>query len=273
MVSPVRFRASPPRIHSLESLPPDAVVNAPKNAVWAVARGVYAVGRPQLILPTSPNQFHVTVPHQARINRPGITIHRRLSLRPDNVTRRHSIPVTTPVSTLIDLATWLERSELEAAINEADKRDLIDPEALRSALDAFRRRPGVRALRATLDRRTFRLTDSELERRFLALVHGAGLPRPETGRYVNGFKVDFYWPDLGLVVETDGLRYHRTPAQQARDRVRDHVHAIAGVTSIRFTHAQVTFEPEHVRATLAAVVRRLRDPAPTRRAGFTRRAS
>lgn len=28
-------------------------------------------------------------------------------------------------------------------------------------------------------------------------------------------------PDLGLVVETDGLRYHRTPAEQARDRLTE----------------------------------------------------
>jgi very-short-patch-repair endonuclease len=74
---------------------------------------------------------------------------------------------------------------------------------------------------------------------------------------VHGFEVDFYWPDLGLVVETDGLRYHRTPAQQARDRLRDQTHAAAGLTALRFTHAQVRYEPVHVAATLLAVVHRL----------------
>ena len=78
-----------------------------------------------------------------------------------------------------------------------------------------------------------------------------------TGRWVSGAKTDFYWPDLGLVVETDGLRYHRTPSQQAEDRRRDQVHAAAaGLTPLRFTRAQVVFEPAHVRATLAAVARR-----------------
>ena len=98
-----------------------------------------------------------------------------------------------------------------------------------------------------LDRRTFRLTDSELERRFLPLARAAGLPVPLTRQRVNGFEVDFFWPDLGLVVETDGLRYHRTPAQQARDRLRDQAHTAAGLTPLRFTHAQVRFEPGHVR--------------------------
>ncbi len=115
---------------------------------------------------------------------------------------------------------------LEHCVNEADKRNLTDP-------------AGIGVLRKTLDRRTFVLTDSELERRFLRLVRGAGVSLPRTGRTVNGFKVDFYWPEVGLVVETDGLRYHRTPAQQARDRVRDQVHAAAGLTPLRFTRAQV----------------------------------
>jgi very-short-patch-repair endonuclease len=116
----------------------------------------------------------------------------------------------------------------------------------------------VQPLRQILDRRTFTLTESQLERKFLPLARRAGLPAPQTGTYVNGFKVDFFWPDLGLIVETDGLRYHRTPAQQARDRVRDQEHTAAGLTSLRFTRAQVAFEPDRVVATLIAVTRRLR---------------
>jgi very-short-patch-repair endonuclease len=70
---------------------------------------------------------------------------------------------------------------------------------------------------------------------------------------LNGFKVDFYWPELRLVVETDGLKYHRTPAQQARDRVRDQAHTAAGLTQLRFTHAQVAFEAGHVESVLRRV--------------------
>jgi len=91
-----------------------------------------------------------------------------------------------------------------------------------------------------------------LERRFLRLAHAAGLPAPQTGRIVNGYRTDFFWPRLGLVVETDGLRYHRTPAQQAKDRRRDQRHTAAGLRILRFTHAQVRFEPEHVVSILSA---------------------
>jgi very-short-patch-repair endonuclease len=60
-----------------------------------------------------------------------------------------------------------------------------------------------------------------------------------------------------LVVETDGLRYHRTPAQQARDRRRDQLHTAAGLTTLRFTHAQVRFDSAEVRDLLVRVIDRL----------------
>ena len=59
------------------------------------------------------------------------------------------------------------------------------------------------------------------------------------------------------MVETDGLRYHRTPAQQARDRLRDQAHTAAGTPHLRFTHAQVCFEPAHVLAMLTETASRL----------------
>jgi very-short-patch-repair endonuclease len=89
------------------------------------------------------------------------------------------------------------------------------------------------------------------------VFRGVYVPKPQTRVYVNGVEVDFHWPDLGLVVETDGLQYHRTPAQQAKDRHRDQTHAVAGLTCLRFTHDQVAHEPVYVRATLAAVAERL----------------
>ena len=200
----------------------------------------------------------VTVPPGARPRASGVTLHRRRVLGAEDVTRHRGIPVTSPIQTLVDLAARLSRGDLEAAINEADKLDLVHPEALREALNTRAGQPGVAPLRDTLDRRTFTMTDTELERRFLPIAKRVGLPLPRTQQWVNGFKVDFWWPDLGLVVETDGLRYHRTPAEQAQDRIRDQTHTAAGLTPLRFTRAQVRYEPAHVEAILEKVARRLR---------------
>jgi very-short-patch-repair endonuclease len=165
--------------------------------------------------------------------------------------------VTDPTRTLVDRATELGARALEREVNEADKHDLVDPEELRAALDSYRGEPGVRPLREMLDRRTFRLSDTDLEVLFRPIAHRAGLPVPLTKQIVNGFEVDFFWPGLGLVVETDGLRYHRTASAQARDRLRDQTHTAAGLTQLRFTHDQVKHEPDYVRQVLSSTARRL----------------
>lgn len=204
------------------------------------------------------SQVELSLPSPFDRRRPGIRIHRRPSLNLQrDLTREYGIPVTTPVQTLIDMSLRLDRREVERMINEADKYNLTHPPQLREALAARGGEPGVAKLRHILDRRTFRLTKEELERRFLPLAAKAGLPVPLTGQFVNEFEVDFYWPDLGLVVETDGLRYHRTPAEQARDRLRDQTHTAAGLTPLRFTHEQVRYEPEHVLKILAQTASRL----------------
>jgi very-short-patch-repair endonuclease len=198
----------------------------------------------------------LSLPSLSRRCRPGLQIHQRPSLRSRDVTTEYGIPVTSPTQTLIDMSLRLDKPGVERMINEADKYDLTHPPQLRDALGARAGEPGVARLRHILDRRTFRLTKEELERRFLPLARKAGLPVPLTGQFVNEFEVDFHWPDLGLVVETDGLRYHGTPAEQARDRLRDQAHTAAGLTPLRFTHEQVRYEPEYVAGILAQMASR-----------------
>jgi predicted transcriptional regulator of viral defense system len=254
-----------------------------------VHHGVYAVGRPDLsragrwmaavmscgseavlshrsaaalhgIVDVAVRRIEVTVPPASAHRRPALRVYRR-TVEAEERTVIDGVPITTADRTLLDLAPLLSRKRLEAAVNAADKHDLVDPEQLRAALARYAGQRGVVRLRQLLDRHTFTLTASELEREFLPIARAAGLGQPRTGEWVNGFEVDFHWPDLGLVVETDGLRYHRTPATQARDRLRDQTHTAAGLTTLRFTHAQVRYEPRHVRDTLAAVARRLRPAA------------
>jgi Transcriptional regulator, AbiEi antitoxin len=141
-----------------------------------VYRGVYAVGRPQLtrygrwmaaVLACGPNaalshgaagalwgllaqpraEIEVSVAATKRHVIGGIRVHRRASLGPDEITRHRGIPVTRPIVTLVDLATALPSGALEAAVNEADRRGLVDPERLRAALDGMPGRRGVAALR------------------------------------------------------------------------------------------------------------------------------
>lgn len=253
------------------------------------ARGVFAVGRPELgrlgemmvgvlacgpgavvshetaaelwgLRRSAPGPIEISIPRGERRSRNGIVVHRRTILKPGTVTANHRVPVICVPLVLIDIATRLPERHLEAAVNMADSLDLLDPERLRQAIERFPCVAGVAPLRSLLDRHSFRLTESELERMFGRLVASMGLPPPVTQRYLSGHRVDFVWPDIQLVVETDSLRYHRTALQQSRDAARDHAHLIAGRESVRFTHFQIAYERAHVKRTLRAAWARAGGP-------------
>jgi very-short-patch-repair endonuclease len=222
---------------------PDAVLSHGSAAAhWGIRRVV-------------PRVLHVSVPAHVRRHGAGLVVHPR-KLATEDLTEHRGIPVTTPICTLVDEATTLASRQLERAVNEADALDLVDPESLRAALALMGKRRGAGRLRRLLDERTFVLTDSDVERLFLPIARRAGLPKPLTRQFVNGFKVDFYWPELGLVVETDSLRYHRTPQQQMRDHLRDQAHFAAKLLPLRFTHYQLARTKRHVEVTLRAVAPR-----------------
>jgi very-short-patch-repair endonuclease len=254
-----------------------------KGRLHQLWRGVYAVGRPEVsregrwmaaVLACGPTALlsHRSAAALWRIapapqagpievvvgvfrQRSEIRVHRRCDLGPQHRRQVAAIPVTDPVSTLVDLASCTPEWRAEQAINEADRLDLVDPEALRRAIAELGPRPGMARMRKLLGLDA--LTDTGLERKLLAIVRAASLPLPETQVYVNGYRVDFYWPDLRLVVETDGWRHHRTPGEQATDRRRDQAHMTSGLTTVRFGEDQVRYESGYVRRTLATVIARL----------------
>ncbi|MEX2447856.1 MAG: type IV toxin-antitoxin system AbiEi family antitoxin domain-containing protein [Solirubrobacterales bacterium] len=259
-----------------------------------VRRGVYAVGRPELgrrghwmaaVLACGDGAalshgsaaalwgfgreprdlIEVSVPLGRRCRHPGIRAHRRITLRPEDLAEHECIPVTAAVRTLIDEATRLSPRRLERAVNEADKLDRVAADALYARLDDYRGEPGVGALRKLLDPVHFRLSDSDLEQAMRPVAKAAGLPVPETKAWLNGYEVDFFWPALGIVVEADGLRYHRTGSQQRRGLERDQAHVAAGLLVLRFSHWQICREPARVRSVLRRTAERTRTQRPPAR--------
>jgi very-short-patch-repair endonuclease len=191
---------------------------------------------------SGPVHVSVPVPRAPRIG--GITVHRRAAF---DVRIHNGIPATSPICTVIDLSRELDEVRLERVISEAVNRDLIDLGELHAAA-----RGRSRAVVRLLNRDTFVVTDTMLEQRFLRIVRRAGLPLPQTQRQLDGGRVDFYWPELDLIVEADSLRFHRTPAQQRSDRLRDQTHFKSEIRTLRFTHWQIWHEPDHVVTVLRA---------------------
>jgi hypothetical protein len=187
-----------------------------RGRLHPVGRGIYAVGRPELtqqgrwmaaVLSCGPgavlshgsaatlwgfgseaDRWIEVSAVEANRRRPGIRCHCLVSLDPADRTEYRGIPVIGPVRTLVDLAASLPPLSLERAINEADKRELTDPDSLRAALPRFASHRGVGRLRTLLDHLTFRLSDSDLEIFLRPIARDAGLPPPETNRWSTGSK-------------------------------------------------------------------------------------
>jgi very-short-patch-repair endonuclease len=200
--------------------------------------------------------FDVTVATTAGVvERAGTSLTR--TSRPLEVTRLNLLPVTTPARTLLDLAGVVAPHYAEAALKEADVLELFDLTALRTVLAAHPRHPGRKTLAALLDaaqRTDLALTLSELEIRFRELCDAHALPQPAVNARPLGFRVDFFWPAAGLVIETDGWRTHPTRAAFEEDRARDQALARAGLRTVRLTHRQLVDRPADVAATLRALL-------------------
>lgn len=138
----------------------------------------------------------------------GIHVRRIKQLDPDERTTREWIPITTPGRTLVDFAAVASIRELEQAIAQAERDQLVTPAELVALSERHAGRRGVRALRAV--RATFggpALTRSEAEFRLLALVRKARLPAPQVNVVVAGREIDFFWQSERIGVEVDGYRY------------------------------------------------------------------
>ena len=194
------------------------------------------------LLPTTRWMIDVTVERHRRGGR-GITLHRSQRIAPHDRHEQDSIPVTSVMRTLVDLADVVTRGQLQRAIEAAELHGAFD---LR-ALPDLRGRRGRGRLESLLEAHTQAVpTRSELERRFVALCRDAGLPSPAVNVIVAGVLVDAVWPEQQLVVELDGYAYHGTRTAFEEDRRRDTTLQLAGHRVLRVTHRRLEEEPQAV---------------------------
>lgn len=172
---------------------------------------------------------------------------------------KNGIPTTSPARTLVDVAASAAPDELERALAEARAQRIVSDRQLSETLDRAGNRAGVGALRALLRHQGGpRLTRSEAERRLLRLIRAARLPEPQANARVEGFEVDFLWPDAHLIVEVDGFAFHGHRGAFERDRLRDMALRDRGFEVIRVTWKQLVDEPLLVIAHIARALERLR---------------
>jgi very-short-patch-repair endonuclease/predicted transcriptional regulator of viral defense system len=204
----------------------------------------------------------VTVPGRSVRPRPGIDVHRSVTLTPADCKIVDGIRCTTVARTLLDLAEVVDRRGLERAIEQAEVLRVFDLRAVEKVLARADGRRGAAVLRTALAGfGAPALTESDLEERFLRLCRAAQLPAPKVNAWLAfddepAVKVDFLWRHERVAVETDGYEAHGTRQAFERDRMRDQRLKRAGYEPVRFTWRQIAERPGWVSETVAALVRR-----------------
>jgi very-short-patch-repair endonuclease len=198
-------------------------------------------------------------------------VHRSGRLGPDHVTVHERIPITTIARTLVDLADALPTQSLKRTIDEALYQRRLDMTALLAAVGGNPGRPGKRVLQLT--QALPELTRSKLEERFLAMIERRGLPRPRVGAMVEGYEVDFVWPERRVIVEIDGFAAHGRRSAFESDRLRDRRLARAGFRCVRLTERALRYEEDAIVADLAAFLSRPRASSKPPRRSRTSAAS
>jgi hypothetical protein len=171
---------------------------------------------------------HVTVDAAVRRKqRPGIVVHRSRTLTPRDITRRHGIAVTTPSRTIEDVRGTIEPYLFRRALRQAELGGHRVPH-----LSAVKR------------------SRSDLELFFLAFCERHGLPRPLVNHRVHGYRVDFFFAEQRVAVETDTWTYHRGSVAFEDDHARDLALRAHRITTRRYTDDQVEAASDAVVADL-----------------------
>jgi len=207
------------------------------------------------LLPRFVGPVDVTVARSSSRGAEGIQIHTTRSLPRRDATSRKGLRVTAAPRTLLDLAEVADGRELERAVAEAHAQRLVSHERLRSYVGDATGRRGAAPLRALLrDDGGPAYTRSEFERRTLALIHAARLPRPRVNARAAGYEVDFLWPTERLAVEMDSYAFHSSRNAFERDHRKTNDLEDAGYRVRRFTWRQLTEEPHAVVAVIAGAL-------------------
>lgn len=197
-------------------------------AVLAGGEGAVLSHRPAAHLMSlvrgAPARSEVTIPSTAGRARDGFIVHRGPPLDPLDVAVHDRIPITIVPRILIDIAPSSAPGELARLCHEAWVKHRTTPQQIEACIARNPRKHGIRKLRIALGAD---VVLSELEKAFVKLLKGHGLPLPRTNIDHRGDKVDCHWPPLGLTIELLSFRFHATRAgfedDVARRRRSNHI--------------------------------------------------
>jgi hypothetical protein len=206
------------------------------------------------------SEVHILVPKSLDHVCTIATVHesRRFALVRSTTVDR--LPVVAREETLVHIAPGLRFPRLDWLLDELVLARRVDLARLQRVFVQLS--PGchkLRVLRGILEDRKpgDPILESKLEKKFLDVVTTAGLPPFSKqvnlpGRDERPGRVDFLWPDVKLIVEVDGRRWHTRRADFERDSRRRLSMLRLGYPTAVVTWLMLAEEPDQVCADLLA---------------------
>jgi very-short-patch-repair endonuclease len=207
--------------------------------------------------------IHIVTQRWLRRRRSDIGVHESNDLTDDDITEIDGIPVTDATRTVVDLGATSPYL-VSGALGRALRSRQTDLEQLDSfvARVARRGRRGVGVIRPLIaDRRqSERLTESELEDRFMRIVRDFGLPLPvaqfvlndELGSFV--CRADFAYAEARVLIELDGFAHHSDERTFQRDRSKQNRALLLGWSVLRYTWGDVVDRPARIATEISTIV-------------------
>jgi very-short-patch-repair endonuclease len=184
-----------------------------------------------------------------------IRVHQSKTLLRRDIRVVDGLRVTSPARTLLDIAPRLDDKHLTRAVNELRLARRLTLHQLRDIVNRNPRHPSSNRLRAIIGESQREPTRSEIENAFQRLVKRYQLPVPQINVHVAGYRVDAYYPDHQLVVETDGWLIHQTRHAFVRDRRQDaDILARTGIPTVRLTYDRTTIDHAETAAQLRTIL-------------------
>lgn len=193
-------------------------------------------------------------PGRVRLRIPGVTVYASRELDRCDVTAVRDIRVTSGARTAVDLASKLSEDEVMAVTDDllcsrATTRRWLHSRACHLAAGRAGVQVIVRITRPGAEDEFW----SWLERQFDAgVVRAFGLPLPAYNVAVHDRHgrigvADACWQGpRDVVVELDGLRFHRLTRDRRRDSHKANRYAVSGRIPLRFTYIDVVRHPDMV---------------------------